>query len=66
MTAAPKHWLRFTGIAALAVAAAGCGSGETKVRPFVKRGGDTPAEKTQEKTPDKTDGAPDKTDGKTN
>ena len=59
MKAAQNHWLRFAGIAAIALATAGCGGGETTVRPFVKRGGDTatdksPADKTDAKTEAKT------------
>jgi hypothetical protein len=51
---------RLTGIAIVALATLGCGGGETTVRPFVKRAGDSksPAEKADEqaKSPVETDG----------
>jgi hypothetical protein len=36
-------------VSALAAATIGCGGGATTVRPFVKRGGESPAEKTPQK-----------------
>ena len=61
-----KHCVHLAGVAAIALALVGCGGGETTVRPFVKRGGDSATEKTPagktaaepEKTAEKT-----KTDG---
>ena len=57
-----SYRFRLAGVAAIALATVGCGGGETTVRPFVKRGGDS----TSEKSPaGKTAADPEKTAEKT-